>query len=843
MRRQFRRFLRVTSLVVFIVLTGNSGYSCGTELGFDTTMFLLFQRDLQGDAALQPFCYAQQYLYDYTPDPLKSDQRRNCAEWRAFTGNAVTDMDVYNVQYNITPQQYLYCYRTGNWGGLADNPFIKWLQRKENKAAAQYMAFARRVEYEGACEGDPWHERTYRWDDGGTSEFDLSAYDSLTNSALQQCKNTSGFLQQRYAFQAIKLIYYGNFYDTDTTRRRTPIGRQLIDCYDTYLKDRPTILSDWALVYYANVQSDRMKRAYYLVKAFDRSNEKKVFVYLTVSRKELAQLKTTTREPGIKAAIATIEGLKNPGRALATIKEVYSYDPTSKYIPVLVNREVNKLEDWIWSPQIKGFESDVRIANAGANYGSGSGSDSKSSTAQRDEVYLNELRQFLITIAGSNTANSNYLKLSIVHLYHLQRNFTDALPYLNSINVVGNDKYAVQLDIEKALSVIYAGDILQPATKQRLNDIFAHLTQLGIVDTSVYKHDWSGIYDPPGQARLLRDLYLLLSTEYKRKGDIVTAGLLFQKSSVVVNEYFGGNGGCRNIDTPGSEYPDGSYYYRISYFEKYASPTDLDALLTFKHKRNYTAFENRLQPCRWPSDDVYLDLKGTLLLRQEKYKEALAVFNKVRPDFWATTYAYKYYLRKSSVTSVGSLLPAASGSGKRYALESKREIVKEIVDLQDSLLKATDDRTRARISFMLGNCFYNISYAGKDWMAHSYGKGGSEHEDNKYFAYYSFNTTSHRQYDNYYKCANAIEMYSRAIKYAGSDQELGAQCLLMLSMCDGIRYEYGNHKYVAYENRYLSPYLGVLAKQYNRSKVLGNAADECPDVQDYIKRNKIKLTF
>lgn len=842
MKRRYTRFLAAISIAIagaglFIAYRG---YSCGPSLGTDQDMFTLFQRDLLPDAGMEPFAYTEEYLNSSAPDPAENDRRRNCEEWRSYTGGAASYKAIKTVLYDVPPEEYLYACRTGKWGGMADNSFAQWLCRKEHKEAARYVAFARWVEYTNSNEDDPWGEKRgfYGYYSGG--EPDISKYDSLTDAALKECRASKGFLQERYAFQAVKLGYYRSHTLADTVHHESRYNDTALACYERYLKDKSTILADWGLIYYANMQTSDERRMYYLLQAFDRTDEKKIYVYIYARRKDLDMMERTTADKNIQTVIAAIKGVKTAGPAMEYIQKIYSLDPHSKYLPILVSREVNKLEDWIWSYEMKGFGSTGR-SRVDSNYSNQFAYDRSPQQTDRyylknrrkDEQYMERLRGYLEQMATGDDSVANYMRLAIVHLYHLQRNYAAALPYLDKIKVRPGTPYARQLCIEQLLSLIYARDVADAGVKEQLATLFTRLEEEGGADRKVQTGD------VPGDDGALDQLYLLLSREYRKKGDMVTASLLFQQGNVTMNEYYGYSGGCRNVDTlMDEEYMDGAYYHYISYLDKFGQPEDVDKVLAFKHKGKYTAFEERLVPCRWPSDDVYLDLKGTLLIRQERYKDALAVFNKVRPDFWHNTYVFRQYLRRNTVTSVGSLLPVVNGNGQRYATESKQAITQEIVTLQDSLAHATADSVKAHLYFMLGNCYYNISYRGKDWMMYNYGKSSGESEQWSGYYQFSFYTASRRQYDNYYRCAAAMDMYKQARAYAGKDAELAAQCLLMQALCDDQVYDHKQslaHRYSYNDEPYISPYITILAHKYAKTRVYDWGSD-CPDIYNYQKK-------
>lgn len=825
MALRYTMFLRTISLALVIIAAGSSGYSCGPELGNDATMFLLFQRNMPQDRAFTPFYYAQKYLYDITPDPQHTDQARNCAEWQAVTGSNVRIKDIRLVQYSVSPSAFLKAYRTNSWTSLEGNTFIKWLLKPRNADKLEYFAFAKQAEAICGTDIDDWdrYEKMAKYN-----------FEELANTARQRVTATSGFLQQRYAFQAMKLMYYNRFYGADSPAKANPYLGELERYYKKYLSGRQTVAADWALSYYA-ADLETADRQGAMLKAFHRTDEKKVQAYLDLPASQLPALLRRLKSPQLREACYALMALKTPGRAIDLVKNVYALNPESHYLPILISREVNKLEDWIWSPQMRGFQSQIREYTDTAYSDSWKADDAMTrKNRAKDEVYLEQVRQAIMDMAAAKQKDKDFMQLTLVHLYHLQGRFADAQPILQQLGSMRNADYAIQLQVEKALSATFMQDITSNETKATLNAILGKLEKMCVADTLDDQNVDDYSYDAPGQLNIPRQLYLLLSHEYRKKNDVVTAALLLRKAHLTVNEYY-------SYIEPGKDTDwVSSYYSYIGYLDKYGTPADVDAMLALKHKQNKTAFERRLAPTVWPPDDVYRDLKGTLQLRLEDYKAALATFSSMDPGFWENTYEFAAYLRKSNVTDVGTLLPVASGLGKSYRRESKLAIVRDIVTLQDSLARSTSPKVKAQVSMLLGNAYYNISYSGKDWMLYAYGKTSGESEGSKSFWQYNFYTTHPQQYANYYRCSRAKEMYRKALAFAAGDKELSGQILLMLAVCDKANYFYKDPDAYWQEKVYYSPYIGTFRKQCTGTNIYRLAASECPDVAHYGRKRKSK---
>jgi len=279
MRRPSKRFTACISLVVlFMLLPWTIIFCCGPVLNSDEQRFMLFNSGLDGSNGMKAFTYSQSLFHLFEADK-QPDFKRNCREWVAYTNNQATEKDVFTIQYETAPAPFLQAYRTNNWRGYNENSFVRWLVRKENRAALDYMAVAKQAEAVDVLNADPWDTTVER------RQHDVVNIAALANSRIAAAPL---YLKQRYAFQSIKLWFYVN----DKRRFDASIQKTYLD----HLENRNTIVAAWAKIYYAMVQKDRNRRTLYLLKAFAESDEKKQFSYLRITKEELASLKRVTTD-------------------------------------------------------------------------------------------------------------------------------------------------------------------------------------------------------------------------------------------------------------------------------------------------------------------------------------------------------------------------------------------------------------------------------------------------------------------------------------------------------------------------------------------------------------------
>ncbi|MBS0027766.1 hypothetical protein ACTJJ0_03810 [Chitinophaga sp. 22321] len=557
MKALYRKLLITASALLLIIISYTNTNSCGPEYYPDERRIMLFRSYLSGLDNMQPFYYTPSFTAMSDTDPLKTDNHRNCKEWQELTGKAVSLKDIYEVQYAMSPDEFLFTINHSAAG--IKNSFMKWLLQPAHKTALDYLAFAKRIEFTQVMDADPWKLN----DPGFSSQF----YDSVANYALLQCERTpQTFLQERYAFQCIKSLSYTIYAGNGIAIPH--FGEKIRHCYEKYLLNKKTIVADWGLIYYAAAQPNEKQELLTLLQAFDRSEEKKAYAQMRFYPKKLLALKATVTDPATRTLISAVASLKNPGRSLQEIQEINAADPSSKYLPLLICREVNKLEDWLLSPEILKF-GPGKTGNYERLY--------RDRNLQKDRRYLHQVREQFIAMRQHPGANRELLTLAIVHLYQIDHHYPEAAAYLKQLHTT-HPRYLKQQAIATALNMIYSSNITLPAVQQALYQQFTKIIRLG-----EEKYDFQGYDASTKPSSTISQLYLALSWQMKAKGDIVKAGLLSEKANLLVNDYYGFYD--RDAFNREETEADSISYFKIAFFDKYASAADIDRLLSFKYKK------------------------------------------------------------------------------------------------------------------------------------------------------------------------------------------------------------------------------------------------------------------
>lgn len=775
---QLLKKLPTLSLSLIFGIISNAVFACGPGLYEDDARFCLFRPAIINYPQLNAMQYSQKLFHQFSLEDFQSENATNCREWQQLTGVQVSYDDIYALQYHTSPDSFLTAYQTKNWQHFSGNSFVKWLTNKKNKNALVYFATAKAIEKTQSITDRGWGELFYN--------IQAESLDSLKQVCYVAFKKKQpAFLKQRYAFQFLKAAYYTYVSTLDSSK--------VEEVFKTIANNKD-ITSQWAYIYYALLQRENLKQAYFLVKAFDNCDAKKYRAFSLLSTATLDTLEKTTNDEYVKTMARAIAAMKNPGRSLEDIRFIFNRDPGNKYLPLLITREINKLEDWLLSPEVLYFHPFLDFSlSFSETY--------TKSNFNYDKKYLIELLDQLVHMQNSGFTQSSFINIAIVHLYNMNHQHDAAWELLSSMQEPTTEEERISFGLEKLFTMVNSQPILQTSVQNQMMSIIAKM---------------------PSQADM-NSLLLYLSRKYQALGATVTAGLLHQKAGILTNEY---------IYSSSSE----GFYGFISYFEKYASPDDIDELLRLKHNKNKTAFESFITPEIWGEDEVYYDLKGTLYIRQSDFASALKVFEKLPETFWQDTYEFRSYLPMTSVSEVEREIPFSVGNKKAYTIISKKAVVKDILEIENQLKQAKSSRQKALYTFWLANTRFNLSYYGKAWMVYAYGKTAyepSDPRDSYRFAYYYINPSKANNTDNYYYLKDSRKLYEQALELAKGDKELSAQCLTMLSICDEIQQPFSpienNNSFN--KDPYRSPFRKELMS-YQKTKFFQQLSVSCPDLTD-----------
>lgn len=737
--------MRNLSISFFLLFTVSS-WACGWYETAETIRLALFRSERIGSEKFRSFYYSadiyfQTYIYS------KRDEILNCKEWQKELGGNVTWEDVYKLQYETDPEKFQNAFKANNLKEIfKGNTFIQALVLPKNKALLDYFADAKLTEYHyfGTGKWESWDAiaTDYSYDEESDSERFPQFKKKLTDAKTE-------FLKQRYAYLLM--------------RSYSVEAKEMIRLYDTYFADSKnnTILKPWALFFKAISTENSAEANYYLSQVFASCDDKSFVTMQYFDRNIMVNTLAFAKNDNEKASIIAMKALRNPAPAFDEIKNVYSLNPQSEYFSVLVGREVNKLEDWIFTPKFYDYGPAVQFEDWYKDY-----EIAKKKNLEKDTKYLIEFRSFLISVYPNlKDEQKDFIASAISQLSFIDDEPQLGKEYASLISADANASILAQKNIQLALVEMKLGDINSNKTKEIILKSINGLRDLAENDQSLFKSLYS--------------LTRLVALEYEKNKDIVTAGFLYAKSQQYkvftyddFSEYYV------------EESPKLNYGF-IGYFDQNASEKDMDGVIDLLQKKNKTAFEEFLCSGTAPVD-FYRDVKGTIAFRNLNLELAERTFAEMNQNFWKEAYEYSSYLNENP------FVPQALAYKNKRNFDydfNKTKFMKEMVRL--SKLKTPDSYLK------LANAYYNVSYFGNSWMMVNYAQSSSYSHD--YTTYYILGKDSKGyrlffQKENYYKLSLAKEYYQKVLS-SNATNEQKAMASLMIHICDYNNFNYSRDCY------------------------------------------------
>ncbi|HTJ52060.1 MAG TPA: hypothetical protein VL443_21510, partial [Cyclobacteriaceae bacterium] len=491
--------------------------------------------------------------------------------------------------------------------------------------------------------------------------------------ALASEKNS--FYKKKYAFQLAKLA----FYSTDNKLFNT--------VYNAYFKNetKRSVLDWWALHYKSMTleKENKLDSANYLhALIFSHSSNKMFISRQFFSKKNLDGIMALAQNDAERADILLMAEVINPGRSLEGLQKIYALSPNHKHLPMLISREVNKMEDWIGS---------TKYANAHIATDTWQ-EKSLMENWESDNAYLTEFINTLTGLTGIQSAYPDFYNMSLACLNLLKGNTEDASNYLSNIKS-DTPEMRYQLNTLKIVLITQQKDITDNTIQEEIGQLFKSL-----INEREMKFE---------SQKILYSLSSYLRYSFANKGMTYMAGLF---DNYATNKF------CYTCTFNTFEYS------MISYFDKYASTDDLDKLL--QHYDNPD--KNKLEEILFkPYSNKYylLDLLSTKYLRQGDVQHALTTLQSIPDDFWYSFSNANYYLDSNPFINDRELFETET-----MASYNKREIVEKMVQLEKEA--ETNDSKKQENYSLLGNAWYN--FTANSWFILSYGRGSATPDEKVY---------------------------------------------------------------------------------------------------------------
>lgn len=716
-----KRFL----LFILILLSsiGNS-FACGYYPYGEDVRFSMYKPNFPAFKEFEMFHYSSNYFAPAYEDEEVSQPAlvdANILLWSKRHKQTIDLESISEAVYSMEPKDFT---------AASSNAFVRLLFQVKDTAAINYLLFAKKCNALNEKISDPWERNDYAV---------IPVRDNLVQEALKLNASTNdGELKKRYAFLAIRLAYYNSQ------------ASQVKKIYGTYFsgeKDKD-IIDYWSMYFLCLAEEDPVKASYYAAQVFAYAPDKRFMAQQQYNNEvdvaEVIKLAKTTDE---QAAVWLLAAIRNPYKCLPYMKNLYAADPASRGLAFLLLREINKLEDWIYTPYYTEF------VPALSDFGYGWEEDAY------DSIYKERIRQDRI-YAGEIYAFINQVNFSKVYYDPFWKNVQIYL------RIMTKDYHGALVNVEKQLKQKQTDTLLT----DRLNMFKAFCLVAIQPKGNVQLSSFSKIEIMKQSAHGNNRFVFAVSKELELRGNTTEAAALLS----IINSPESAE------DRPGWE---GTIFWRtrngsfLIYGDFYTDYFDyLDFQYTPEQVKDIIAHakENKLndpystwtkQRLRKDLDRLY-DLAGTKYVRNNNLKAALYYFKQVSDSTWKTE-RYRYLDANPFYTNFYNEHERTEGDTITY---TKPELIKTLISYI-SLADNPTTKDRDYYYFLAANCYLNMTCYGNSWMMRHYQTSSSQ---------YALRGYSDRDFIQ----ADQAKHYYLKAKQCSKTKKFAALCLRMAGRCE-----------------------------------------------------------
>lgn len=725
----------------------------------------LMQPDITGKSHMSPLYFSTNYFFNLDESFMEMDaaaEQKNIEEWEKYFKGAYSKEFLKQVLYGIAAG----CVEVP---ACRDSLVNKYPQAKKlfdgKNPAGIYIGYMHRCLYELNSWYYPW------WEQNTLSMTGTLELAEEGEELLKKYKKDE-FLKKRVALQLIRLYYYRIFYGGTFNDEQNKVEA----IYSTYFnKDK---ISSWvdgaAFFYYILSGGTKEDFNYQLSLAYDRSDEKKFRCVQLFERKKLEATLTYAKNNHEKAVMQAMWLMQFPGRGLNRLETIYNLEPGYKDFDILLSRELNKLEDWILTPEVVGGFPANPAREEGYEYNWERNHDSiATANKAADYQYLDKVIAFSQKILTDNNKKSKALwNLYLARLYQLKGDAISYEKYIDAAEAENktekNERITRQLSIDKLLLHFMKAKELDEEGKQL------------ILNFDKLAKNSPGTLLPAIENKVLQLVGIMLH----EKGQTGWGGLLINKSS----------------ETPYGPILEMDNYANIYHFiTQNGNDKDIELVVNIIEKdRNRTEFENFLMtyserdtsyqysPPFLIEKNKLLDYYAKIYVKQDSLEKALSYLNRIDTAYWKGELHKPFSQDNPFIVDVYDPHNYNKRDTPFYNLPT---FIKGIIQLKEEI--NNNPTKKDSLYFVLGNAYYNMSWHGKMWIAQEFWWSAYHYPP------YGYSTYIAADYKNrdYYTTGKARYWYEQALKNT-KNTKLAAAATLMAAKC--LR----NYTYIVNEERW-----------------------------------------
>jgi hypothetical protein len=659
---------------ITVLLSSNYVFSCGYSPYGEDVRYSLFLPEYFNYADFKAFWYnSELFGFDYE---YQSQYESNVEDWFCFAKKQVPIDDI---------NECLNTYKLTDISAYSSNKFLQYLYKNKLNNIIQYLITAKKCEdinnfnYE-----DPWER-------GEIRKVDVVPFLKKLQQLIE--KEKSNYIKRKYAFLTIRVAYYSGDYN---------LVNSLFKKH--FASGKKDYLYYWSL-YFNAFKNNNASIDISNIMAY--SPEKKYASYFYFNNQfklESALVNSKTKQEIANVyAYASVQRLE-PN--LDYLKEIYTNSNKSRILDFLLLREINKIEDWVYTPYYTNYLPSIEFAT----YWWSESPETVYSTqklrerSEKDRLYAQQVLDFVNSVDCSKIDNVSLWKAAQIQLLFITRDYETCLQKIDVfVKKYSNEKIVTQIEKIKALCIISNQEVGKAIIKEEVKPIILK-----------YLNDERFLFS------LGREL------EFRNSLPDAMALIAFgnQKITNSYSDYY-----SNSVEWQGNRLKaSGNLKYFYEYFDYLDFVYSANELQIVINKLNTTVEDDfiKIIYSQLLKDKNYLiDLLGTKYIRENRLMLAEKTFKLLSNDYWQENYnawerdKYEDYYSFDEnpfydLKHTESFIP----HNEKFVV-TKLSVTQHLIKY---LRYANNPKTNNRdyYYFLVANCYLSMTQYGNSWMMRRY---------------------------------------------------------------------------------------------------------------------------
>jgi hypothetical protein len=736
----------MNKFLVFTVLLASSFCkidACGYSPYGEDIRYSLFKPEYFKYSHYKAFYYnANLWGFDYEQNDNKSQNyvEANILDWYNFANNKVSIDAIEDFNYNLT---------FSDINAKSNNSFVKYLYQNKKTDAIAYLKTAKNCEMISSSE-DVWERNEV----ANTNNRNV-----LLEKLVQKTKTEKNpYFKRKYSFLTIRLAYYSG----DVEAIKTVFE-------SNFKNSKKDYLYYWSLFFYTFTKSGTdymIDAANLLANCPEKTYASYYYFHQDFKVSEALQQAKNNAEIANVYAYASVQKVD---KNLDYLRVIYNNNPKSEILGFLLLREINKIEDWVYTPYYSNYTPSTQY-----NYWSEDNDKITTETlrnrSENDRLYAQEVLNFIQSIDSKSTQNPLIWEASQINLQFITRNYAECLQQISVFEKkYKNDKSLEGIEKIKALCITANQENGNAIIKPEIENLILK-----------YQKDERFIF--------------ALGRELEFRGNITDGIALISLLEVNLNTGYDAS----DVEWQGNRLQTSGnlevFYRYFDYLDFVYSANGLQIIVN-KLNAGFTSEFQKIIYSKLLKDRDYLkDLLGTKYIRENQLSKALVTYKSINSNYWFEN--YNTWERGDYGENYSfDQNPFYDFKHTDNFIEHKEKFLVTKLSVTEHLIKfsnlANNPKTKDRdyYYFLLANCYFNMSDYGNSWMMRRYSSSSS-------YSGQAYENESYIDEIEYRNKIKAIANYKLAYQNAKTDK-FKALCLRMMDYAE--KHTFSSSKRVAAE--------------------------------------------